>query len=381
MSGEITDLVYVSRNVGGTFKSSKHQFIWEFTIDNKRVSVQFFDSKLTNKKKIVYNQRIIREEEDKKDIYTHSFIMDGHNYKVEENFGVADLQIDEESFEHLYQLQKNKQEFYEVANPTINNIESGSIFNTNIDENSRVQKLSDINFFKKQTEAKNSKPNVINFAFKEEKRNNGNDNLRNFKFSNPERNSNFQSEPKASYINKNNSNNSNNLLDLEEIYGNEKDRNNNQNWNNFSNNNNSNFINNYNNNSVDYNNNSQWNYNTENNNLRINQGFQNNFTNNHNNLNQNNFNKNYSSFTNSNGNNNMNNFSYPNDPQINFIQSNNIQLNQKSYNDFGENQRNNTNNYNFTNTQFNQNSINFNTNETNHYDPEQSYFFNNKLNE
>ena len=44
--------------------------------------------------------------------------MDGHNYKVSEIYNFSDLLIDGVSFDHLYTLQKNSNEFSKEQKPT-----------------------------------------------------------------------------------------------------------------------------------------------------------------------------------------------------------------------------------------------------------------------
>ena len=44
--------------------------------------------------------------------------MDGHNYKVSETYNFSDLLIDGVSFDHLYTLQKNSNEFSKEQKPT-----------------------------------------------------------------------------------------------------------------------------------------------------------------------------------------------------------------------------------------------------------------------
>ena len=105
---DIKDMNYISKDIGDIIKSSKHQYIWEFTLDDKSISIQFFISKLSNKRKIIYNQKVIREEESKNNIYSYEFVMDGHNYKITQTNEISDLIIDGESFEHTYNLEKTK---------------------------------------------------------------------------------------------------------------------------------------------------------------------------------------------------------------------------------------------------------------------------------
>ena len=176
---ELKDMIYISEDVGGTFKSSKHQYIWEFTLDDKRISIQFFISKLSNKRKIIYNQKVIREEECKANIYSYEFIKDGHNFKVTQTMNMSDLLIDGESFEHFYNLEKSKKEFYGEQKSNINSIV------TNEGNNDSIQRSNEINFTKQE------KPKqILNFSFKKNYNLYKENNLNKFKFNSSENNSN-----------------------------------------------------------------------------------------------------------------------------------------------------------------------------------------------
>ena len=191
---ELKDMIYISEDVGGTFKSSKHQYIWEFTLDDKRISIQFFISKLSNKRKIIYNQKVIREEECKENIYSYEFIKDGHNFKVTQTMNMSDLLIDGESFEHFYILEKSKKEFYGEQKSNINSIVTNE---GNNDDQSNIQRSNEINFIKQE------KPKqILNFSFKKNNNLYKENNLNKFKFNSSESHSN-----KADYNNLNSNNN------------------------------------------------------------------------------------------------------------------------------------------------------------------------------
>ena len=140
---DLREMVYISRDIGSTIKSSKHQFIWEFTLDEKRISIQFLVSKISYKRKIIYNQKVIREEECENNNYSYEFVMDGHNYKVAQILEKADLLIDGESFEHFYNLEKSKKEFSGFQKSNTNSIVSEQ---GNKDEQDNIQRSNEINF-------------------------------------------------------------------------------------------------------------------------------------------------------------------------------------------------------------------------------------------
>jgi len=49
------------REVGKRIKSTKQQYIWRFQIDGKDVTVELFNSKMSNKKKVMVNGQLKAE--------------------------------------------------------------------------------------------------------------------------------------------------------------------------------------------------------------------------------------------------------------------------------------------------------------------------------
>lgn len=50
------------REVGKTIKSTKLQYVWRLRLNNEDNTVELFTSKLTSKKKVVVNGKIILED-------------------------------------------------------------------------------------------------------------------------------------------------------------------------------------------------------------------------------------------------------------------------------------------------------------------------------
>ena len=259
---DLKDMKYTSKDVGSTIKSSKHQNIWEFTLDDKTFEIQYFISKISDKRKIIYNQKVIREEECKANVYAYEFVMDGHTFKVIQTLDIADLLIDGESFEHFYNLERTRKEFNEEQKPNIINMVSGDLNNK---EESNIQSSNEINFIK------NEKPKqILRLSFKNQSNINKENNLKKFKFNLNENNlHNENYENKNNYMK--NNNNKNNLIDFDndnDFNNNNQMNNNNYNYNNNPNNNRNNYNlsnNNFNNPNL-CNNNNQNNYNNNNNN-------------------------------------------------------------------------------------------------------------------
>jgi hypothetical protein len=49
------------REVGKTIKSTKKQYIWRFHLDDKDITIELFNSKLSGKKKIIVNGQLKAE--------------------------------------------------------------------------------------------------------------------------------------------------------------------------------------------------------------------------------------------------------------------------------------------------------------------------------
>ena len=80
---DLKDMKYYSEDVGSTFKSTAHEYHWEFIIEDTKVCIQYFIYKISNIRKVVYNQKVLREEHSgKNNTYSFEFIMDGHHYKI-----------------------------------------------------------------------------------------------------------------------------------------------------------------------------------------------------------------------------------------------------------------------------------------------------------
>ena len=338
---DLKNMNYISKDIGGTFKSSKHQYIWEFTLDDKRINIQFFVSKLSDKRKIIYNQKVIREEESKDNSYSYEFVMDGHNYKISQNLDTSDLLIDGGSFEYFYNLEKSRNECYGDQKANINSIISEDNFNEN---QSNIQRLNEINFIKQE------KPKqILNFSFKNNYNNNtkSENNLRKFKFGE----NNSYNNNNNNFNMQNNNNKRNNLIDFDDFnnnnqmnnnlnFGNNKQIQGNNYQNNYFNNNSSNsLMNNFNNNSNSFNNGYPVFNNEENN-------------------------KNYVNNNNISQNNNINMYQLNNFNNNNLNNQSNFQGNQ-NVNNFNNNSFNNYNNINNNNFNLNNNNINFNNNSSN----------------
>ena len=201
---DLKDMKYYSEDVGSTFKSTAHEYHWEFIIEDTKVCIQYFIYKISNIRKVVYNQKVLREEHSgKNNTYSFEFIMDGHHYKIIQAISYnTQLFIDGESFDFIYTLERNKKEFEGNKFGRVDNI-------YNKRDDNEIQSSNEINFIKQD---KSKQILNLSIGIKNENNIDNKENkLRKFKFGNDE---NIAINKKENNINKN-PNNNNNLIDLD----------------------------------------------------------------------------------------------------------------------------------------------------------------------
>ena len=209
---DLKDMKYSSLEVGKNIKSAAHEYRWEFVIESQKVCIQFFIYRIFNKRKVVYNQKVLREEQSgENNTYSYEFIMDGHHYKIIQTLDLTSLYIDGESFDYNYTLERSKKEF--MKNERV----SSDIFT---EEDDGIQASNEIDFFKKENPKQ-----IINLNFAKKNSNNGKiNNLNKFKFNIKESNENNyirgnNNNKNNNNINSNhtNENNNKNLIDLDDF--------------------------------------------------------------------------------------------------------------------------------------------------------------------
>ena len=176
----LKNMHYFSREIGELIKSTKKEFNWGFTLEDRDISIQYFVSKFGSKRRIVYNQKVIRTEECLKNNYSFEFIMDGHNYKIIHTVDLVDLLVDGESFGHSYNLEISKREFNEGQDPNINNIVADIDHNV---EHANIKGINEIVFIKQEQPKQ-----ILNFSIGNNIKENKESNLKNFQFSYGENN-------------------------------------------------------------------------------------------------------------------------------------------------------------------------------------------------
>ena len=281
MSSSISGLHYEENQVGGTFKSSKIEYVWEFILNGSSPNkIQLIYSKWTDDKKLIKNGiEVYNKKND--DSYLKNFEIDGHIFSVIQLGDKFELRIDNQSFTHLYNLEKNKNFFTGDIDPTsktqIADNKTGDIISEKNENNFYIFKSKENDGKEKQT--------LFNFKIKIDE-NKANSGLKKFKFG-------PGSKPSNNKFNKNINNNQNNtnkdllgfgdILQINDVNNSSSNNNNNINNNdifglgidnndgNKNNQNNNNDIFNFGNNNNEINNNNFLNFDSiENNNLNEN---------------------------------------------------------------------------------------------------------------
>ena len=237
MSSSISGLRYQEKKVGGTFKSSKIEYTWEFILDGTPQKIELIDSRWSGKKRLIRNgMEVVDRNNDGS--FLKNFQIGNHVFAVISYGDKCELRVDNQSFTHLYNLEKNKNFFTGEVVPT-SKVQVVKNFSDNY---SSTDQDSNNKFFKPTKPAKeNEKSNLFNFSIKtdDNKQTGG---LKKFKFG-PGVKPTFDKNKKSNDDN-NKSNNQNNNPDLLGFGDDNQNNSNNNNSNNnvfgFGNNNNQN---------------------------------------------------------------------------------------------------------------------------------------------
>ena len=113
----IKNLSYSEQQIGSKIKSSKIHFIWEFDLDNNREKIELFDSRWSGKKKVLINNHP-EFETIETGSFTKTFDIHGHVATIIQYGDKSELRFDNQSFSHLYNLEKNKNAYVKGLGPT-----------------------------------------------------------------------------------------------------------------------------------------------------------------------------------------------------------------------------------------------------------------------
>jgi len=83
------------------FNDFEIEYIWEFILDNQYISIIYIHNLELNKRKILFKQRLIKEEIFYGNNYTYEFYEKGHNYKIIHKKDILELYIDFEYFKSI----------------------------------------------------------------------------------------------------------------------------------------------------------------------------------------------------------------------------------------------------------------------------------------
>ena len=204
MSLNITNLYYTEENIGLNLHISKKQYIWGFELDDVPQHIKLLDSRISHKKRLYKNGKQILNIKQKGD-FSHTFEIDGHTLVIIQYADKIELRIDNESFAHLYNLQKNRELLKGDNGPT----SKISIKNYNTISYSQEENDKNNSVFYKNNVIKKENPKLFNFKIKKES---GNKSLKinnKFKFGEKKEKI-FEPSLSNSNDNKQNNNNSNN---------------------------------------------------------------------------------------------------------------------------------------------------------------------------
>ena len=105
MSLNIANLFYLEENIGLNIHMSKRKFIWKFDLNDTPKEIKLLDSRLSNKKRLYKNDKMILNTKSKKN-FSHEFEIDGHTCLIIQYADKFGLRIDNQSFTHIYNWQK-----------------------------------------------------------------------------------------------------------------------------------------------------------------------------------------------------------------------------------------------------------------------------------
>ena len=80
--GELKNFKLYSIKFGKVFNDPEIEYTWEFILNNQNISIRYIHNLKLNKRKILFNQRLIKEEIINQNKYSYEFNEKGHNYKI-----------------------------------------------------------------------------------------------------------------------------------------------------------------------------------------------------------------------------------------------------------------------------------------------------------
>ena len=224
-SPNLTNLFYSEKDIGATLKMSKRQFIWEFDLNGSSQRLELLDSRFSRKKRLFKNGVSILDTTETGN-FIHNFEIDGHACVIIQYGDKIELRIDNQSFTHLYNLQKNKQLFAGEKGPTSSTYVAKP-YNAN---SSNEIKHTEDTFYKINKPEEEKKPKLFNFEIKKDTGNKNIGGFNKFKFrAKQDISSNNNNSNNQINLNNNNKNNNNENIDLLGFQDNKNNNNDNNN--------------------------------------------------------------------------------------------------------------------------------------------------------
>ena len=231
----LTNLFYSEKDIGATLKISKRQFIWEFDLNGSSQKIELLDSRLSRKKRLYKNGVNILDTTETGN-FIHNFEIDGHACVIIQYGDKIELRIDNQSFTHLYNLQKNKELFAGEKGPTSNTYVAKPYNSYSSNEDKHTESA----FYKVNKPEEENKPKLFNFEIKKNTGNKNSGGFNKFKFGGNKNQSNTSSNTNNNnnQVNSNNNNKNGNNGGNIDLLGFQDNQNTNQNNANNANNNN-----------------------------------------------------------------------------------------------------------------------------------------------
>ena len=105
---DIERLRYDQKEVGKTFSSSKILYTWEFILNKKSHKVEFYDSRLSDKKKITLDGSVLFYDKDDSEFFSYKFSLAGYKFELckisEDRY---DIKINGRRFKQLMSDERN----------------------------------------------------------------------------------------------------------------------------------------------------------------------------------------------------------------------------------------------------------------------------------
>ena len=124
---EPKNMKFYSKIIENELNEPEIEYTWEFTLDNKNISIIYTHNLKINKRKILFNQRLIKEEIINQNIYNYEFNKKGHKYKIVHKNDEPELYIDFKYFKSFDSFQKINDDldeslFFPKENFLLNNL-------------------------------------------------------------------------------------------------------------------------------------------------------------------------------------------------------------------------------------------------------------------